>query len=167
MVSERKKGLFTNRRVGLKEEEAIARQVGGRVEVGSGAFFRTLDVSAVIGGDQFLIEVKSTKREVFVLNRSLWLRICDRAAMRYRKPMLVVVFRLNSLRKMPLAVIPASVLPEVEEPLREVDVKGKTIRLRVSDGEPVTRLRWFFESDGECEEILVMPLSHLVRLLRR
>lgn len=155
-----------DRRFGLKEEEAIARQIGGKLEVGSGSFFKTLDISTVIGGDQFLVEVKSTKGEKFTLSRSLWVRICERAMIRHKKPLLVVVFRLNILRKVPLAVIPASTLPSDVSPDRNIEVKRKTLQLKYSDSEGMTRIRWFY-SGGGSEEIVVMHLSRLVNLLER
>jgi len=81
-----------NRR-SARQERRIAREVGGRVQPGSGSSPRARgDVKAA----EELIEMKYTDKDSFVVKKSVWLEHVRRARVNGRDPVMIVEFDDNT-----------------------------------------------------------------------
>jgi hypothetical protein len=158
MTTKRHKDI---KREGTRAERWVKRRVGGILTPASGALQASLDIRSVKRcGKEFLLEVKLTSKDPYLLTRQTWETIIRRAEMRSMCPALCVVFRTR-LGKKPMILLRKDDAPPHLAVEKEVTVrftknpkKELTLRARV----PISPTHDITLIDWEGEKIVLLPL---------
>jgi hypothetical protein len=158
MLPKRQKDI---KREGTKAERWVRRLVGGILTPASGALQASLDIRSVKRwGKEFLLEVKLTSKDPYLLTRQVWETVVQRAEMRSMCPALCVVFRTR-LGKKPMILLRKDDAPQNLPIEKEATVrftknpkKKPTLRARlpISPTHDITIIDW------EGEKIILLPL---------
>jgi len=124
-------------KIGFKEENWVARYLEGKREIASGALRNSLDVHVKRGGKEYLVEVKTTTRKNFPLNKSLWEKILARSEIRAKEPLLVIIFYMDRWRKKPVVICRDDGSIAVKE---EKEIKRKV--LHIDPSLVGTKVKW-------------------------